>query len=816
MAQRTRQALKDLFVAGRIPTQENFADLIDSQVNSADDYILRPQGSPLSLFLGDGQTGPEKLLNLQRAQGDTPSWTLALNPGFPASGQSGLGFLNGADQTRLYLSDDQDGRVGIGTTAPKARLHVHSLAGPGANTYASLQNALTLELGQNADGGAGSIKMHGAQEDQFSFIKPGSESLQIDTTSGHYIFNGDPGVSGAKAGQLSIKNGSAQTTVSLKSAGDSFLTGGRLGIGVQNPLETLHLGGAIRGTVDGGRLVINTEHGDTTIGMGNTGWSHFNTKAPLFYFDKGIHINGGALSAYEGHNLKLQVRGNTKLTILDSNGNVGIGTENPLEVLHINGNLRGPNEGRLKIQTDSGYMQFGAGNADWAHFYTDLPKYYFDKAIYVDGGMVSSYFNYDLSLQTGGSTHLTIKNGTGRVGIGTDAPLAMLHIGEWGGNTPRDWMKYGTYSGHGSDGMYVGMKYMGVSNRADAVIAWGDDTNDMLSFIYAGSGVEEVERMQLRPDGTLYLNGKMGIAQSNPQTALHLGGAIRGHGSGGRLVINTPSGDTTIGMGNTTWSHFDTTASRFYFEKGIHVNSGEVSAYQGNDLKLQVGGNTKMTILESNGNVGIGTTSPSHQLTLGGVGVGNGMKVGSYLHLGNTSYGNMAFLSINAYLSKSEASGSNLGNWFKPNWNKGSGMVMSQSGGGWGDVVFHGIQWGSTDTERQFPQDFTEVMRIKTNGEFLLGGAKPIFTKRYNSLGDAPNYNTGYATSEYTAAIAGFWTRGVDIYEGGGGGDFIRCRMESVNGKWHIISELRSHNDHEDWYVDVLFISTRLSQAIGY
>ena len=81
------------------------------------------------------------------------------------------------------------------------------------------------------------------------------------------------------------------------------------------------------------------------------------------------------------------------------NGNVGIGTTEPAEALHVNGSVRGNQAGALRIDSGNGFVDIGAKNEIWAHFYTDRPRFYFDKGISVNEGLMGSY-DGDLSLQT--------------------------------------------------------------------------------------------------------------------------------------------------------------------------------------------------------------------------------------------------------------------------------------------------------------------------------------------------------------------------------------------------------------------------------
>jgi len=66
----------------------------------------------------------------------------------------------------------------------------------------------------------------------------------------------------------------------------------------------------------------------------------------------------------------------------------------------------------MRHTTQHGYMQFGPGNASYAHFNTDRPQFYFNKKLVVNAGQVESY-DEDLVLQRTSS-------GTNRIKITTD------------------------------------------------------------------------------------------------------------------------------------------------------------------------------------------------------------------------------------------------------------------------------------------------------------------------------------------------------------------------------------------------------------
>lgn len=120
--------------------------------------------------------------------------------------------------------------------------------------------------------------------------------------------------------------------------------------------------------------------------------------------------------------------GVSRLFIDKATGNVGIGTTAPKQALHVNGAIRGHvGGGAVRLQSDHGYIDIGPRNADWAHFGTDRPAFYFNKEVRVDSGKIGSY-DENLQLCTRGAARITVRADNGFVGIGVPNPAASLDI----------------------------------------------------------------------------------------------------------------------------------------------------------------------------------------------------------------------------------------------------------------------------------------------------------------------------------------------------------------------------------------------------
>jgi hypothetical protein len=87
--------------------------------------------------------------------------------------------------------------------------------------------------------------------------------------------------------------------------------------------------------------------------------------------------------------------------------------------------------------------------------------------------------------------------------------------------------------------------------------------------------------------------------------------------SGTTVRFSNPSGYVDIGPYNSGGAHIYTDRPQFYMNQRLTLINGQLSSYSPNNLSfmLNSGASTAMTILNTNGNVGIGTTAPYSKFT---------------------------------------------------------------------------------------------------------------------------------------------------------------------------------------------------------
>lgn len=323
---RNRADLKAFFVKNSIPTQSNFADLIDGMLNQKDDGFVKAKNLPLSIEAADpGVADSEKkAVTIYQSFADpNPAWTLSLNPrtapNDPKTAKLGFAISDGEGTNRLFI-DRNSGNVGIGTTVPKGKLEV---ATGGAGAWNKLVINTTNLWGDGntqyvtiGEGGAAGIMFYNPHVVWYDSEK--RASIRMGRSGG--VASGHWWDIGVRAGNMfSIVDGQTNVT------GLAISETGNVGIGTMTP---------------GAKLEINattSTHGGWLEAIRFTRTEHSAITLPAAGLLFGLHSDRNFYFADIKDGFKKYVMG-----INAESGNVGIGINpNPEKRLHIEaGELR--------------------------------------------------------------------------------------------------------------------------------------------------------------------------------------------------------------------------------------------------------------------------------------------------------------------------------------------------------------------------------------------------------------------------------------------------------------------------------------------
>ena len=607
MAKRDRTTLKTYFETGKRPTQQQFADLIDSAINVQEDAINISENN-----VGIGTTTPASALDVNgavRASGEIiPSAGEGTNNGivFPADPGGGIGdgasikyYAQTGESTVLELNVTNDpddhialmpsGNVGIGTTNPQTKLDVQgniSLPhGSGMKVNNDIPNdwilktvwrdnrdfldfyvpggraedGIKMSIDQNGNVGIGTTTPASALDVNGAVRASGEIIPSVgEGTNNGIVFPADPGGGGGDGASIKYYAQTGESTVlELSVTNDpddhiALMPSGNVGIGTINPEAKLDIAGNL---AINGMQVINTA--GEWVGTAGPG--------------------GGAVFSLQGNDAYY------------TNGNLGIGTTNPETKLEVDGNI-------LISGSDINQMRLNGPNKQMAVSLHGTTPY------------IGTNSNHGFSLVSDNQYRMTI-GADGNIGIGTTTPTSALDVN-------------GAVK---ASGEIVPSAGEGTNNGIVFPADPGGGIGDGASIkYYAQTGESTVLELSVTndPDDHIALmpSGNVGIGTSNPTERLHVE-------DGNISIRRIPPSDADpsltalslisrqTGGGDKTWSLFTAAVGGGY---GVTPNSFAIWEYPETQSRFQIhtGGNTILT--PSGGNVGIGTTTPASALDVNG------------------------------------------------------------------------------------------------------------------------------------------------------------------------------------------------------
>lgn len=183
-----------------------------------------------------------------------------------------------------------------------------------------------------------------------TFSKKTAFNKNFGTTAGTVMQGNDSRLSN---GQTAYSWGDHTTANYVQKDGS-----GKVGIGVNSPAMKLHLSDL--DDYDGIKIGDHFQLRTSSSGSDSFVFEHTKTNGNLY-------IRSRSASGQTG-----------RLALNDNGGNVGIGASSPQQKLHVKG-------GKARFETEYGYLDLGAENANWYHIKTDQSKFYFNKEAQIDG-----------------------------------------------------------------------------------------------------------------------------------------------------------------------------------------------------------------------------------------------------------------------------------------------------------------------------------------------------------------------------------------------------------------------------------------------
>ena len=234
-----------------------------------------------------------------------------------------------------------------------------------------------------------------------------------------------------------------------------------------------------------------------------------------------------------------------------------------------------------------------------------------------DDAQLNNLMHFDLHTVAGGSTaqvNVMTLRGDGNVGIGTLNPSYPLVIDSVAVNSGNSWKSHlsildrTAYNGNNNGGGIVfGGVYSSSADSDNNYAYWakisgekanttdGDEQGQLMFYTRNSSGI--AERMRIDE------HGRVGILRTNPAHALDVFGNIRLSGSSSAsLYLNSGGNNPTQIESNGSYLNLELTYSGGFFR--FRANDGT--------------GVDDIVRILANGNVGIGTTSPSEKLEVVG------------------------------------------------------------------------------------------------------------------------------------------------------------------------------------------------------
>ena len=472
-----------------------------------------------------------------------------------------------------------DGNVGIGTTSPGS--YDTAIIGSG-HKFLNVQASSTNYAVQTLAGDSGT---NGNRLGYLTFVNDNNNATHKYSA---WIGSEVEGTTANKQGGRLIFSTTSDNSTAGPIERMRITSDGNVGIGTASPATKLH--------IQSGNISTNFTEViklSNTVGVGGGSSVFFKTSGADSAGRYGVKLGAVRSDSDNGSSVfkiqqELDNGSGTVLGLLDTftinqYGNVGIGTTSPTSNLHV----YSTGNGVIQTERASGALVFMRAQSTT--------------------GVIGTTSNHRLDLSTNGGVRATITSG-GNVGIGTTSPGEKLEVN---GN-----IRLGN-----SPSLLWGSNNLTLKTASSSTIGVFSLAPNSDGTVYAPRfqmlNASSVVGVSIRTDANSYFNGgNVGIGTTNPNKKLEVNGSFKlgtnayiEYGAGYPYTITTAN---TAAVGNLVFSAGLGSAA---FESRIDLQGTNTAGAAG--ITLSTAATTRM-VVTSDGNVGIGTTSPGSKLEVDG------------------------------------------------------------------------------------------------------------------------------------------------------------------------------------------------------
>ena len=522
------------------------------------------------------------------------------------NGDFNLGVQSSSYYKRLTI--DPTGKVGIGTSSPGAKLEVHTESDSKDATYGNLADSLLLRNTSDMVGAGPKLIFYNANKTGSPTSTPsaliGLQRVDNASHRGNMVFytrgtsNPEQRMIIDSDGKVGIGTSAPQRLLTIRpTSGNNDYSAIRTSLGGTNEdsyyTEWMAAAGfkVYRGSGTSGNITIGIDTPNNAAFSGPGGNINFCTNSSGTYAER------------------MRIR---------KDGNVGIGTTTPTNLLDIRG------DGHSKV-----LVQGGGNNAVGIQFTqmleTNPPGGFMPQIWQVQTEAGSN----DLQIRNATSgTVVQHFNGTGHVGINTTDPKANLHVGGTilANNQIRatGWFS-GSTSGHGLGaeiGVSSGIGYLMTYNRAAGT--YGETriqtTNSRVQVKNDNNGTVEIGANSSTNTNAMTFQstpGRLGINKTSPEYTVDVNGDINLSGrlmkNGSEQTLADTSGFIRKSLGNASyytadaWIEITGSGNHGIHWSGTNTGSGwHIFPSSQRDMRFRSGTNNVGLRLESNDGVARG------------------------------------------------------------------------------------------------------------------------------------------------------------------------------------------------------------------